>query len=308
MVDRIIQEFVYFVEKEEKNLRLDVFVTEKLGADYSRSFAKKIIDTNNALVNGEAVKPSYRLREGEEILIKIPAIEELDIRPENIPLDILYEDDDIVVVNKSAGIVVHPGAGNFEGTLISGLLYHCKFLAEGSDSTRPGVVHRLDKNTSGVIVIAKNDKALRFLARQFQNREVRKIYIALVKGKVELDNGIINVPIGRHKGDRKKMAVDLEKGKEACTIYHVEKRFGDKVTLLNIELKTGRTHQIRVHMKHIGHPIIGDISYGGPNFMQRQALHSSELEFTHPTTGKKVKFKSELPEDMKNFIVSASSK
>ncbi|MDP8259287.1 MAG: RluA family pseudouridine synthase, partial [Candidatus Aadella gelida] len=281
--------------------RIDKVVTSVLGEDYSRTYAKSLIDDDFVTVNGETVKPKYTVSENDKVIIKIPDPETSFAEPENIPLEILYEDAGIVVINKPAGMVVHPGAGNKKGTLVNALLYHCGNLPDTGDPGRPGIVHRLDKDTSGVIIAAKNDKVLRSLGKQFQNRTIKKTYIALVKGRVELDNGIVDLPIGRSSKDRKKMDVDILGGKDAYTVYHVVKRFS-KFTILRVEPKTGRTHQIRVHMKHIDYPLLGDVKYGYPQGMERHALHAESITFTNPETAKTMEVKAPMPEDMKEVI------
>ncbi|MFH1665270.1 MAG: RluA family pseudouridine synthase [Candidatus Omnitrophota bacterium] len=291
---------IHIVDAENSGLRVDKYITVKLGEGYSRTYVRFLMDNGCVSVNGKAVKMHYALHEGDEVearLLDPPGVD--DVEPENIPLDILYEDEWIVVVNKPAGMVVHPGAGNKNGTLVSALLYHCGSLPETDNKLRPGIVHRLDKDTSGVIVAAKNAKALRSLSKQFQNRTVKKRYIALVKGCVQMDNGCIEAPLARHAEDRKKVEVDHANGKAARTVYHVIRR-SDKFTLLRLEPETGRTHQIRVHMKHIGHPVLGDVTYGGKDGkMARQALHAESLGFTHPGTGKYVEFTIPMPEDIR---------
>ncbi len=286
---------------EDVGTRIDKYVTVKLGEGYSRTYVKFLMNNGHVRVNGEAVKPHYGVREGDEIFLELFPSEDAGIEPEDIPLNILYEDEWLIVVDKPPGMVVHPGAGNRKGTLVNALLYHCGKLPDTDSDLRPGVVHRLDKDTSGVIVVAKNDRALRSLAEQFQNRTVKKRYVALVKGRVEMDNGIIEAPVARHVLDRKKMHVEYTKGKDARTVYHVVRRFGN-FTLLRLEPTTGRTHQIRVHMKHLGHPVLGDVKYGGDHGAVRQALHAEMLAFTHPDTGKYMEFSSPMPEDMKVIV------
>ncbi|MFH1837159.1 MAG: RluA family pseudouridine synthase [Candidatus Omnitrophota bacterium] len=296
-----MEEIKFVVDPEKEGKRIDKVIADVLGKEYSRTYAKLLIDKELVKVNGEAVKPRHITHENDIVNITLPDPETHEALPEKIPIEILYEDEHIIVVNKSAGIVVHPGSGNRTGTLVNALLYHCKKLADTGDVLRPGIVHRLDKDTSGVIVIAKNEKALRSLSRQFHERTIKKTYVALVKGKVELDNGIIDVPIGRDKSDRKKMSIDLSGGKEAYTLYHVIKRYKG-FTSIRLEPKTGRTHQIRVHMKHIGHPLLGDLKYGNPQGMERHALHAESLKFEHPVTGKLMEFEVPIPEDMKKAM------
>jgi len=301
-----MEEIRFKVSPDEEGTRIDKLIAFKLGEGYSRTYAKFLMDNGFVLVGGKEVKPRYLAREGDEVFIELPPPDITDVQPENIPLDIIYEDEWLIVINKPAGMIVHPGAGNKKGTLVSAVLYHCGKLPEADESLRPGIVHRLDKDTSGAIVVAKNERALRSLAKQFQKRVVKKRYVALVKGKVEMDNGVVEAPLGRHATDRKKMSVDLARGRHARTIYHVIQRF-KKYTLLQLEPVTGRTHQIRVHMKHFGHPIAGDAQYGIPQGMERQALHAEMLGFTHPDTGKYVEFIAPLPDDLREAIAKAKN-
>ncbi|HPN72733.1 MAG TPA: RluA family pseudouridine synthase, partial [Candidatus Omnitrophota bacterium] len=250
-------------KEQDSGTRVDKWIATMLGEGYSRTQVKSLIEAGAVKLNGRPVKARYALSPGDRIELSIPEAESQDVEPENIPISILYEDEHVVVVNKPAGMVVHPGAGNFKGTLVSALLYHLGTLPGSvAGANRPGIVHRLDKDTSGVMVVAKTEKAMRSLAKQFQKRAVKKTYIALVSGNVEMDNGIIDAPIARQKMDRKKMGVEFSSGRTARTVYHVVERFGD-FTLVRIDLFTGRTHQIRVHMKHIGNPVAGDQVYGG---------------------------------------------
>ncbi len=297
-----MKELKFTIGDREAGTRIDKCIALRLGEDFSRTYVKFLIDSGFLKVNGKDVKPRYEVKEGDEIFLRMVPQERNDnMVPEDIPLDVLYEDEWIIVVNKPAGIVVHPGAGNKTGTLANALLFHCGKLADSGDGMRPGIVHRLDKDTSGAIVAAKKDRALRFLAKQFQERTVKKKYIALVKGRLELDNGIIEAPVARHAVNRQKMDIEYVKGKKARTTYHVVKRFKD-FTLLELDLETGRTHQIRVHMKHLGHPVLGDRTYGPTDGVQRQALHAEMIGFTHPDTGKYVEFHAPLPRDIQEII------
>jgi 23S rRNA pseudouridine1911/1915/1917 synthase len=297
-----MKELKFTIGAEESGSRIDKCIALRLGDEFSRTYVKFLMDGGFVEVNGKDVKPHYAAREGDEVLVRMAPQERGEaLAPEDIPLDILYEDEWIIVINKPAGLVVHPGAGNKTGTLANALLHHCEKLADTGDELRPGIVHRLDKDTSGVIVVAKNDRALRSLARQFQHRTVKKKYVALVKGQVELDNGIIEAPVARHAVNRQKMGVEYVKGKKAHTAYHVVRRFKN-FTVLELDLKTGRTHQIRVHMKHLGHPILGDRTYGQTDGVARQALHAEMITFTHPDTGKSVEFHAPLPRDMQEII------
>ncbi|MFH1395364.1 MAG: RluA family pseudouridine synthase [Candidatus Omnitrophota bacterium] len=301
-----MEEFDIKIEEAEAGQRLDKCLTDKLGKEYSRTYVKFLIDSGFVLVNSKNVKAHYIIREGDKIFVRIvdtPQNENLEA--ENIPLNIIYEDEWLIVIDKPYGMVVHPGAGTRNGTLVNALLFHCGKLPDTGNESRPGIVHRLDKDTSGVMVAAKNSKALRSLAKQFQKRAVKKNYIAFVKGRLELDNGIIEAPLARNKTDRKKMQVEHLEGKEARTIYHVLRRY-NKFTVVRLELLTGRTHQIRVHMKYLGHPVLGDAKYGMDKSAKRQALHSEKLGFSHPETGKYMEFSSPMPDDMKEIIENAA--
>jgi len=291
---------------DEKKLRIDKCIALRLGEDYSRTYVKYLLDNGLAKVNDNDVKPSYHVVEGDTVSVDLVQEErEQSAEPENIPLDILYEDEAIIVINKPVGLVVHPGAGNKDGTMVNALLFHCGTLPHSDDELKPGIVHRLDKDTSGVIIVAKNDKALRSLSKQFRDRTVKKEYITIVKGRIELDNCLVDQPLARHEGDRRKMCVDAERGKEARSIYHTLRRF-KKFTFLRIITETGRTHQIRVHMQFIGHSIIGDLRYGGPPFgMDRQALHAAKLEITHPVTRERMCFTAPMPDDIKRVLDKA---
>ncbi|MDI3500689.1 MAG: RluA family pseudouridine synthase [Thermoanaerobacter sp.] len=297
----IVDKVVLQGEKEDEGKRIDVFLAAEL--DYTRSYIKKLIVDELVFVNGKTVKPSYKVKENDEVVVNIPEAEKIDVLPENIPLDILYEDDDIIVINKPQGMVVHPAPGNYSGTLVNALLYHCKNLSGINGILRPGIVHRLDKDTSGVMVVAKNDKAHISLSNQIKERSVFKKYVAIVEGVIKDEEGKIEAPIGRHPVDRKKMAV-IEDGRYALTLYKVLERFKEN-TLVEAVIKTGRTHQIRVHMAYIGHPIVGDHVYGFKRQkfkLEGQALHSSVLGFMHPTKGVYMEFEAPLPEYFKKLI------
>ena len=285
--------------------RLDVFLTEQ-NQDFSRSHVQKLIADGKVMVNGQQRKANFKLTAGDEITLEIPEAVEAEILPEDIPLDILYEDKDIIVINKARGMVVHPAAGVFSGTLVNALMHHCTDLSGINGELRPGIVHRLDKDTSGVMVAAKSDKAHLSLAQQIKDKTAHRIYQAIVYGNIKEEAGIIKGDIGRHPVDRKKMAI-VQDGKSAVTHFKVLERFGE-YTLVECALETGRTHQIRVHMTHIGHPLVGDPKYGTngkrkDNFsIQGQALHSMSLELDHPVTGERMTFNSELPEDMQKIL------
>ncbi len=296
-----MQRYSFPVDKKNADKRLDIFLVDSLKKRHSRSFIKKLIDKGLVVVNKNKTKVHHLVNFGEEVTIEVPSPEPLCLKPEKIELDILYEDSDLIVLHKPPGLVVHPAPGNYSGTLVNGLLYHCKDFSGIGGDLRPGIVHRLDKDTSGVIVVAKSDAAHKSLSEQFKKRTIRRIYIALVKGVVQLDNGIIELPIGRHPLDRKKMGVKFVESKEASTQYKVLKRFKD-FTMLELKLGTGRTHQIRVHMSHLGHPLIGDKTYGSSKGLARQALHAKTLGFVHPATEKYMEFDSKIPEDMQGVI------
>lgn len=279
------------------NVRLDAYIAKKR-EDLSRVMVQKLIENGNVLVDGKKRKISYKVQVGEVIELDIPEAKETGIKAEDIPLDIVYEDEDIIVVNKPKGMVVHPANGNPDGTLVNAIMAHCKGSLSGiGGEIRPGIVHRLDKDTSGLLIVAKNDKAHINMSEQIKNREVKKIYIALVRGVVSENEATINMPIGRSTKDRKKMAVRKD-GKEAITHFKVLKRYAN-YTLLEVKIDTGRTHQIRVHMAEIGHPVVGDMVYsnGKNEFgVQGQMLHAKSLDFKHPITGKQMHLEAEVPE------------
>lgn len=296
-----MQRYSFPVDKKNAGKRLDIFLVDSLKKKHSRSFIKKLIDKGLVVVNKNRTKVHHLVNFGEEVTIEIPSPEPLRLKPEKIELDILYEDSDLIVLNKPPGLVVHPAPGNYSGTLVNGLLYHCRDLSGIGGNLRPGIVHRLDKDTSGVIVVAKSEAAHKSLSEQFKRRKIKRIYVALVKGVVQLDNGIIELPIGRHPLDRKKMGIKFMESKEASTQYKVLKRFKD-FTMLELKLGTGRTHQIRVHMSHLGYPLVGDETYGSAKGLARQALHAKTLGFVHPATEKYMEFDSKIPEDMQRVI------
>ena len=285
------------VEENTQKKRIDSYIVDK-NINLSRTAIKRLLDEGKILVNGKKQKPSYKPEVGDIITIEIMKPKEVELKPQDIPIDIIYEDKDIIVVNKPKGMVVHPANGNPDGTLVNAILAKCKDSLSGiGGEIRPGIVHRLDKNTSGLLIIAKNDQAHINMSKQIQDRKVIKKYIALVKGVIGENTATIDMPIARSTKDRKKMAVD-PKGKEAITHYKVLQRY-DKYTLLEIKIDTGRTHQIRVHMSYIGHPVVGDMQYsnGKNEFgIEGQMLHSKYLEFDHPITGKRLKLEAPLPE------------
>lgn len=298
-----MENYTFTVDAGGAGLRLDKYLVERLPKDVSRTRIQKLIADKNVLVDGAPRKSHYKLESGDFIEVEMARPRKIDLKAENIPLSIIYEDDRLIVVDKPAGMVVHPAPGNYSGTLVNALLYHTGRLSPSAE-LKPGIVHRLDKDTSGLMIVAKDAAAHSFLARQFNKRTTDKRYIAVVDGVVELDNGIISAPIGRHPRDRKKMAVRFSESRDAVTRYKVLERFKNS-TLLEIKPETGRTHQIRVHMAHIGHPIIGDATYGtkkGAGPIERQALHAASISFLHPATKEVKRFESKLPEDMGSLI------
>lgn len=287
------------VTEEYSGTRLDVYVTKML--ELSRSFVQQLIEQGHVLVNGKNVKANRRLGEGDCIVVQFQApTEELEVVEENIPLDIVYEDKDIIVINKARGMVVHPAAGNPNGTLVNALLHHCKGELSGINGViRPGIVHRLDKDTSGVMVAAKTDKAHHGLAEQIKAHTAKRTYWALVHGTISENKGIVDAPIGRHPKDRIKMAVTFKNGREAVTHFRVLERYRD-CSLIECKLETGRTHQIRVHMAYINHPVVNDPLYGYKKDafpIQGQVLHSHCLDLVHPITGEAMHFEAPIPED-----------
>jgi len=291
--------------------RLDKYITQMV-PDLSRSRAQKLIEEGLITVNGGIAKPSYRLEVSDLVVVRIPPPEILEVRPESIPLDIVYEDKDIIVVNKPPGMVVHPAYGHRTGTLVNAVLAHYPDLAGAEGDPRPGIVHRLDKDTSGLIIVAKNDSARRHLQRQFKGREVHKIYVALLEGRLEPVHGVIEAPIGRDKKRRKRMAV-VEGGREARTEYRVVEYFGGEMgkgrrlyTLVEAEPETGRTHQVRVHFASIGHPLAGDPVYGYRKqrliLLRRQFLHAQALGFRLPGTDEYIELVAELPDDLRAVL------
>lgn len=288
----------WFVEKERDNTRIDKFLNEQM-ADISRSYIQKLIKDDLVTVDLRPVKANYKVKEGDRVEVTLPEPVSLDIEPENIPLDIIYEDEDVLLVNKPKDMVVHPSAGHMDGTLVNALLYHCKdSLSSINGVMRPGIVHRIDKDTTGLLIICKNDKAHNCIAEQLKVHSITRRYHAIVWNNLSEDEGKIDAPIGRHQIDRKRMAVNYKNGKSAVTHYKVLERFG-KYTYIECTLETGRTHQIRVHMTSIGHPLIGDTVYGSdrqPFKTQGQVLHAKVFGFVHPTTGKYMEFETPLPE------------
>jgi len=289
------------VISEDVNNRIDTYLSEKL--DYSRSKIAKMISDGTVLVNGKKTKNSYTLKENDVITVGEYVEEEMNIEPENIPLDIVYEDDDVIVVNKPNGMVVHPAVGNNHGTLVNALLNYSKNLSDINGEFRPGIVHRIDADTTGLLMVAKNNKSHEILADQLSKKETTRKYIALVWGVIKEDTATIDAPIGRDNTDRKKMAVTSINSKDAITHLKVLKRFKE-ATLIELQLETGRTHQIRVHMNYINHPVVNDPVYGRRKIIDEtgQCLHAYSLGFNHPKTKEYMEFKCELPECFKNIL------
>lgn len=292
----------YIIEDDSQGIRIDKYISTK--EELSRVAIQRMIENGNILVNDKKVKVSYKTNINDEISIEKEEVKDTAIRPENIPLNIVYEDSDILVVNKQKGLVVHPGNGNPNGTLVNAIMAHCKDSLSGiGGEIRPGIVHRIDKDTSGLLIIAKNDKAHINISEQIKNHEVKKTYIALVRGKVETNQATIDMPIARSTKDRTKMAVS-KLGKNAVTHFKVIERFNG-YTLLEVNIETGRTHQIRVHLSQIGYPIVGDSVYSNgknPFDVEGQMLHSAKLEFIHPITGKEMKLETELPKYFSDIL------
>ena len=290
------------IEVVENVDRIDKYLTNYV--DFSRTIISKMIDSEYILVNGKKVKANYVVKVGDIITVKDGFIEPLDIKAENIPIDILYEDDDIIVVNKASGMVVHPGSGVREHTLVNALMYHTNCLSDINGEVRPGIVHRIDKDTSGLMVVAKNNKSHEILGNMLANHVIKREYIALVKGVFPNETASIDAPIGRDKLNRKKMAVTKENSKNAITHLRVIKRYKD-FTLLRLRLETGRTHQIRVHLAYIGYPVYNDPVYTSDKTTEfGQFLHSASIDFKHPITGKDMHFEVPLPNDFQVFIDS----
>lgn len=278
--------------------RIDKYLAEELGI--SRSTVKKMIDEGFILVNGKKVKASLILSEADELFVKDGFIKEASFEAEDIPINIVYEDDDLLVINKKSGMVVHPGNGNTSGTLVNALMHYTKNLSN-KEAFRPGIVHRIDKDTSGLMLVAKNDKAHDILAEGFKNKTIKREYIALVCGVIGEDSGVIDAPIGRDAKDRKKMCVTSENSKKAVTHFKVLKRY-ENYTLLRLILDTGRTHQIRVHMKYIGHPVYNDPVYGKAYNDFGQFLHSASIDFEQPTTHEHLHFECDVPKEFQDFL------
>lgn len=298
--------YIYTVTAEQSGERIDKVICS-FNSDFTRSGVQKMIEKNAVSVNGLAVTKNYKVRADDKISLVIPKAESLDVTAENIPLDIRYEDSDLLVVNKPKGMVVHPAAGNYSGTLVNALLYHCKDSLSGINGViRPGIVHRIDKDTSGLLIVAKNDFAHIALAEQIKSHSFTREYQTVVYGGFSVEEGSVDAPIGRHSVDRKKMAVTEKNSKYAVTHYHVIRRFNG-FTHLGVRLETGRTHQIRVHMSYIGHPVAGDPVYGPKKVitsLHGQCLHAGLIGFKHPRSGKYIEIESELPSYFTDFLRS----
>jgi 23S rRNA pseudouridine1911/1915/1917 synthase len=306
MPERVFRFVIETEDRHTRKCRLDHFVQEQEEIALSRSQVRKLILDAAITVNGRSTKPGYRIKAADIVTVAVPEPRPSELVAEPIPLDIVYEDDQVLVVNKPAGMVVHPAPGHAEGTLVHALLHHCRDLSGIGGVQRPGIVHRLDRDTSGLMAVAKTDDAHQHLSAQLRRRDVTRVYYTVVHGRFSALAGQIDASVGRHRKDRKKMAVVPEEyGRDALTLYRVLEQYG-KHSLLRVQLKTGRTHQIRVHLKHIHHPVVGDPVYGlasGNNLgMARQALHAKCLHFLHPVSGKPMEFETDLPEDMQQLL------
>lgn len=293
-----------FVIQKDQQMRLDKYLAEQF-PEQTRSYLQKLIKDGEVLVNEKKVKTGYQLSIGDEVCVNIPEPKELDVEPQNMHLDIVYEDDDVILVNKPKGMVVHPAPGHTTDTLVNGLLYHCKDNLSGINGVaRPGIVHRIDRDTTGILIVCKNDLSHNSIAEQLKKHTITRRYRALVHGNIKNDQGTVEGAIGRHPVDRKKMAINERNGKPAVTHYKVLERFGN-YTFIECVLETGRTHQIRVHMSSIGHPLVGDEVYGPtkcPFKLQGQCLHAMVLGFVHPKTGEYMEFAAELPEYFQDLL------
>ena len=292
------------VSPEDAGVRIDKYLAEQL-PDITRSYLQKLLKDGSVQMNGKPVKASTKTAAGAVIALTIPEPEEPEILPENIPLDILYEDSDVILINKPKNMVVHPAAGHYTGTLVNALMYHCRGDLSGINGVlRPGIVHRIDKDTTGVLIVCKNDRAHNALAEQLKEHSITRKYRAIVCGNLKEDEGTVDAPLGRHPQDRKKMAIVRSGGKRAVTHYRVLERFGN-YTYIECRLETGRTHQIRVHMASLGHPLLGDEIYGrakSPFKLEGQTLHAMVLGFIHPTTGEYMEFEAPLPEYFEKLV------
>lgn len=293
-----MDKIIFRVEKENAGIRIDKYLSDNM-EDISRSYLQKLLKEKSITVNEKEIKANYKVQEGDVVSVSVPEPEEPDILPEEIPLDILYEDDSLMVVNKPKDMVVHPSAGHLSGTLVNAVLFHCKGNLSGINGImRPGIVHRIDKDTTGALLICKTDTCHRILAEQLKVHSITRKYRAVVQGNLKDDEGTIEGPVGRHPADRKKMAINYKHGKEAVTHYRVLERFGN-ATYIECQLETGRTHQIRVHMASLGHPLLGDMVYGPKKcpfpHLQGQTLHARTLGIIHPRTGEYLEVNAPLP-------------
>lgn len=298
-------EAIHFtVSAEDNGVRIDKYLSDHM-EEMSRSYLQKLLKSEDVIVNEKVVKANYKVGSGDVISVSVPEPEEVNIQPEDIPLDILYEDEDLIVVNKPKGMVVHPSAGHYSQTLVNALMYHCRDELSGINGVmRPGIVHRIDMNTTGSLLVCKNDFTHNHIAEQLKEHSIKRKYRAIVHGVLKEEDGVIDAPIGRHPTDRKKMAVNYKNGKTALTHYHVCQRFSN-FTYIECQLETGRTHQIRVHMKSIGHPILGDDVYGpakSPFRLEGQTLHAMVLGFIHPRKNRYMEFSAPLPEYFINLL------
>ena len=293
-----MQVYEFLTGEESKDLRLDVFLKQNI-EEISRTYIQKLIKDGYANVNGTVPKTNYKVNAGDKVCLNVPETEEPDIVAQEMPLDIVYEDDDVILINKPKGMVVHPASGHYTGTLVNGLMHHCKDNLSGINGVlRPGIVHRIDMDTTGILIACKNDVAHQKISEQLKEHSITRRYRALVYGVIKEDEGVVNAPIGRHPIDRKKMAINLKNGKNAITHYRVLERFRE-YTYIECELETGRTHQIRVHMASLHHPLVGDQVYGpekNPFHLQGQCLHAMVLGFVHPRTHEYMEFCTDLPQ------------
>ena len=298
-----MEKFVLNVEETDSGIRLDKWLASKKETDMTRTAVQNLIESGGVLVNGKTVSKNYKQKSGDVIEVTIPDPVELDAKPEDIPLDIVYEDESLLVVNKPKGMVVHPAPGNYSGTMVNALMYHCKGKLSGINGViRPGIVHRIDKNTSGLLIVAKTDTAHNFLAEQIKEHSFTREYELVAEGRFRETEGTVNAPIGRNPDNRKKMCVIYTNSKNAVTHYSVIEQF-EKYAHLKCRLETGRTHQIRVHMSYIGHPVLGDDVYGKPfKGIDGQCLHAKKIGFIHPVSHEYMEFDSELPEYFKEIL------
>lgn len=299
-----MEQLEFLILKNDEDKRIDSFLNDNIES-ISRSRIQKLIEEKQILVNNKNINKNYKLKENDKIIVNIEEPKEIDILPEDIPLNIVYEDEDVILINKPQNMVVHPANGHYSHTLVNALMYHCKDNLSGINGImRPGIVHRIDKDTSGILIVAKNDKAHQSLASQLEDHSMTRVYYAIVYNNLKNDTGTIDAPIGRHPVDRKKMAVTDKNSKRAVTHYEVLQRF-KKYTFIRLKLETGRTHQIRVHMAYIGNPLLGDSVYGKekqPFNLIGQVLHAKVLGFVHPTTNQYLEFETELPQYFKDLL------